>query len=300
MGALIRKIILGLCVIAFTVSTGYLVYTYVYEPIKFKRNNDDTSVTQVTGNTQKSSSQETQSDTPQDKYAALISANKDFVGKLMIPAIDENGFNVVQCDDNETYLTTGFKGEYTRYGTLFVDFRNDIKNLNTNTVIYGHNMRDGSQLGSLSVYNNLDSYKKFPVIQFNTIYKDYSWKIFAAFLINSEKDEDNGYVFPYRTTVFPSEDKFNEFIKDVRSRSYFLNDSVDVVPGDKILTLSTCDTAFNEARFVVMARLVRDGEGTSVDVSGAVKNENQRFPDIYYLKKGIDNPFKNSDRFSLY
>lgn len=301
MRAFIRRIILGLCVISFTISTGYLLYTYVYQPIKYKKTNEDTSAVDTSDRTELNSGTSVNNDVkPLEKYSALLSVNPDFVGKLYVPALDENRFNIVQCDDNSTYLTTGFKGDYSIYGTLFVDYRNDIKNLNTNTIIYGHKMRDGSQLGLLNLYADIKNYKDYPVIEFDTIYKDLSWKIFAAFLINSEKEEDNGYVFPYLTTVFPSEKKFSEFIDDVKSRSYFINDSVEVLPNDKILTLSTCNSAFNEARFVVMARLVRDGESKDVDVSGAHVNENQRFPDAYYEINGMSNPFENTSKFSLY
>lgn len=292
-----RRIILGLALIIIFAAGAYLVNTYVIEPYKNHENTVDTSV-EDEQNTETIKAEDSGEDI-QAKYTALLNKNKDFVGKLYIEAIEETGYNVVQCDNNEKYLTTGFKGETTRYGTLFVDFRNDVKDFNTNTIIYGHNMRDGSQLGSLSVYNDIENYKANPTVNFNTIYKNNTWKVFAAFIINSEPAQDNGYAFPYRTINFPSEEKFMAFIDDVKSRSYFVNDSVDVKPGDKILTLSTCDTVFTNARFVVMARLVRDGETAEVDVSTAKKNENQRFPQAWYTAKGKENPFRNAEKFSL-
>ena len=72
-----------------------------------------------------------------------------------------------------------------------------------------------------------------------------------------------------------------------------------IKPGDKILTLSTCDTVFEDARFVVMARLVRDGESTEVDTSKARVNTNQRFPQAWYDAKGERNPFRNADNFTI-
>ena len=292
-----RRTILGLALIIILAAGAYLVNTYVIEPYRNHENNVDTSVTDES-NTETTKNDDSEEGI-QAKYTALLNINKDFVGKLYIEAIEETGYNIVQCEDNDKYLTTGFKGETTRYGTLFVDFRNDVKDFNTNTIIYGHNMRDGSQLGSLSVYSKLENYKANPTLDFNTIYKNNKWKVFAAFIINSNEAQDNGYAFPYRTINFPSEEKFIEFIDDVKSRSYFINDSVEVKPGDKILTLSTCDTVFSEARFVVMARLIRDGESEEVDVSEAHENENQRFPQAWYNAKGKSNPFKNADNFTL-
>ena len=292
-----RRTILGLALIIILAAGAYLVNSYIIEPYRNHENIVDTSVTDE-NNTQTTKDKDSDEDI-QAKYTALLNINKDFIGKLYIEAIEETGYNVVQCDNNEKYLTTGFKGETTRYGTLFVDFRNDTKEFNTNTIIYGHNMRDGSQLGSLSVYSKLENYKANPTLDFNTIYKNNKWKVFAAFIINSDKEQDNGYAFPYRTINFPSEEKFLEFIDEVKSRSYFINDSVDIKAGDKILTLSTCDTVFSEARFVVMARLVRDGESEDVDVSTAKVNENQKFPQAWYNAKGKTNPFKNDKKFTL-
>ena len=249
-----RRIILGIALIIIAAAGAYLLNIYVIEPYKNHENTVETEVTDE-DNTNTTKSSDSGEDI-QSKYTALLNINKDFVGKLYIEAIEETGYNVVQCDDNDKYLTTGFKGEVTRYGTLFVDFRNSIKDFNTNTIIYGHNMRDGSQLGSLSVYNNIENYKANPTLDFNTIYKNYTWKVFAAFIINSNEEQDNGYAFPYRTINFPSESKFLEFIDDVKSRSYYTNDSVDVKPGDKILTLSTCDHSHTDGRFAVVAKKV--------------------------------------------
>lgn len=295
---ILRRIILGVAVIGIIVASFVFVDQYVKPRHRQNEYNNDPSYSVDDTDTDTIVATDTGEEI-RKKYTALINTNPDFVGKLYIDAIEEAGFIVVQGTDNQKYLTTGFKGEATRYGTLFVDYRNDVNKLDTNTIIYGHNMRDGSQLGSLSLYSKLENYKSFPTIKFNTIYAENEWKVFAAFIINTEADDDNGYVFPYLTTNFPSDEKFMEFVDEVKSRSYYTNDSVDIRPDDKILTLSTCDTVFGNARFVLMARLVRDGESAEVDVEKAQENENQRFPQAWYDKKGKKNPFRNADNFTL-
>lgn len=294
---MIRKIVLGIAIIILVGTSAYLINAFIIEPFKHHQDGNDTTITdEHNTNTTKIEGNDY---AVQAKYTALLNINPDFVGKLYVEAIEETGFNVVQADDNDKYLTLGFKGETTRYGTLFVDYRNNIKQFNTNTIIYGHNMRDGSQLGSLAIYSDIENYKAYPTIEFNTIYSNYTWKVFAAFISNGSKAQDNNYSFPYLTTTFPSEQKFLEFIDEVKSRSYYTNDAVDIKPGDKILTLSTCDTVFKNARFVVMARLVRDGESAEVDTSQAKVNENQRFPQAWYDAKGKKNPFRNADKFEI-
>ncbi len=293
---IVRKIIVGVAIIVLVATSAYLINAHIIEPFKHRQEGNDTTVTDEhnTGTVVNDGGESIQS-----KYTALLKINPEFVGKLYIEAIEETGYNVVQADDNNKYLTIGFKGETTRYGTLFVDYRNNMRNFNTNTIIYGHNMRDGSQLGSLMIYSDIENYKAYPTIDFNTIYKNYTWKVFAAFISNGEAAQDNGYAFPYLTTNFPSDEKFLEFIDEVKSRSYYVNEAVDIKPTDKILTLSTCDTVFEDARFVVMARLVRNGESTEVDTSKAVVNENQRFPQAWYNAKGERNPFRNAHKFTI-
>lgn len=295
--ALVRRIILGAAMIGIVISSVYLINTYVVEPYK-STENSGAEITVNEDNTETTKSAES-GDTVLAKYSELLKVNSDFVGKLYIDVIKEPEMNVVQCDNNDKYLTVGFNGETTRYGTPFVDFRNNIKDLNTNTTIYGHNMVNGREFGLLPKYKEIEVYREHPTIKFNTIYRDCTWKIFASFVINTKSYHDNGYIFPYRIINFPSEQKFLEFIDDVKSRSYYINDTVDIVPGDKILTISTCCYDFDDERFVLMARLVRDGESEDVNVKAAKKNENQRFPQIWYDNKGQKNPFKDAVNFSI-
>lgn len=78
-----------------------------------------------------------------------------------------------------------------------------------------------------------------------------------------------------------SEEDFNLFVQSVLRRS-LINTNVDVEYGDQLLTLSTCTYEFSEARFVVVARKVREGESTEVDTASASMNSNPLMPDVWY------------------
>ncbi len=215
----------------------------------------------------------------QQKYAGLKKKYPDYAGQLIIDGLNMD-FPVVQCDDNSYYLRHTVDGRTDKHGALFADCRNSISEFDDNTVIYGHNMKDCTQFGMLNAYKNVENYKSCPVVTFNTVYKDYKWKIFAAFLINTKAEDDDGYVFDYTKTDFSSEKEFNEFYEEAVERSYFITDT-DVKYGDKILTMSTCSTLFDDSRLVVMARLVRDGESEYADTSSAHANPCQRFPSSF-------------------
>lgn len=224
------------------------------------------------------------------KYAKLFAENQDFVGYLSADGVNLS-LPVVQTADNEKYLSKNFYGKSTKYGCPFVSCDNNIGMLDMNTVIYGHHMNDGTIFGALDKYKTIDGFKSAPVISFNTLYRDYQWKVIAAFVTNAEEKDDNGYVFRYYFTSLSTEERFAAYLNELARRSLY-DTGVDVLPTDKLLTLSTCSHEFTDARFVVVARLVRQGESAEVDVSRAALNGSPRFPQAYYDKKKINNPYK--------
>lgn len=235
------------------------------------------------------------------EYANLYGENQDFVGFLKADGIDMS-LPIVQTSNDDYYLKKDFHKRNTKYGTPFVTHLNTISEekygLDTNTVIFGHHMNDGSVFGVLDEYKTIEGFKKAPVITFNTMYHNYQWKVIGAFITNAEPSDDNGYVFKYYFTDLSTEDRFSAYYNALQERSLYYT-GVDFLPTDKILTLSTCSHEFENARFVVVARMVRNGEVPEVDVSRAVVNSNPRYPQAYYDKKKQDNPYKDAYRWEV-
>ena len=231
------------------------------------------------------------------KYAKLYATNQDFVGYLSADGVNLN-LPIVQTESDEDYMKKNFYGKSTKYGCPFVTHLNNIEPLDMNTVIFGHHMNDKTVFGALDHYKSIEGFKKAPVITFNTIYRDYQWKVIAAFVTNALPEQDNGYLFRYYFTSLSTQERYSAFLNELSQRSLY-DTGVDVLPTDKILTLSTCSHEFEEARFVVVARLVRIGETADVDVSKATVNPNPRYPQAYYDKKGKENPYKNASRWEV-
>lgn len=231
------------------------------------------------------------------KYAKLYAQNPDFVGYLYAEG-SELDSPIVQGEDDEEYVEKDFYGEETKYACPFVTVRNEIQTLDTNTVIFGHHMRDGSIFACLDQYTTLEGYKEAPVISFNTIYQDYNFKVIATMITNINPEDDNGYVFNYFWTNLNTSLNYSAYLNQLSQRSLY-DTGVDVLPSDKLLTLSTCCNDFENARLVVVARLVRPGESLEVDTSRAIENENPRFPQAYYDEEGKENPFKNAYKWQI-
>lgn len=268
----LRKKVVIIAVICILCSSAYLIYDLVWTPAHFKKLNKEISIAEAEkGDCGDSDILE--------KYSFIKNRYSDYAGRLVIEGLDVD-FPVAQCGNNNYYLRHTLDGKTDKHGTLFADCRNNLKELDDNNVIYGHNMKDCTQFGMLNAYKTVEGYKNSPIVSFNTLYSDYKWKIFAAFLINTNPKDDDGYAFDYIRTDFKSENEFNEFYNEVMERSYFITDT-DVSYEDKILTMSTCSTLFDDSRLVVMARLLRDGEDEFVDTSSAHANEKQRFPSAF-------------------
>lgn len=231
------------------------------------------------------------------KYAKLYAENNDFVGYLSADGVNMN-LPIVQTTNDSYYLDRNFYKSKTKYGCPFVTHLNNIEPLDMNTVIFGHHMNNGTVFGALDKYKTIDGFKAAPIIEFNTLYKDYKWKVIAAFVTNAYEKDDNGYIFRYYFTSLSTEERYSAYLNELAQRSLY-DTGVDVLPTDKILTLSTCSHEFTDARFVVVARLVRDGEIAEVDTSRATVNQSPRYPQAYYTKKGLKNPYKNASQWEV-
>ena len=222
-------------------------------------------------------------------FMELYNQNNDIVGWITVGKDDSKIVDhpVMQSADNDYYLTHSFERRETKGGAIFADYRNefDAGKLSGNTVLYGHNIWDGTMFAKLTRYydarlgndydDRLGFYKENPTLIFDTLYEKAEWKVFACVLFNT--DEKNGEVYPYtQIHDFENEASFNSFILDIMDRSVLWTD-VDLTYGDEILTLSTCYYPYGEnidTRCVVFARKVRDGESAEVDVSKAQINNN--------------------------
>ena len=82
-------------------------------------------------------------------FDMLRQINPDVVGWLYWEGTPIN-YPVVQGEDNDKYLHTLFDGTYGFFGTLFVDSITEAPFRQFNTIVYGHHMKDGSMLASIS------------------------------------------------------------------------------------------------------------------------------------------------------
>lgn len=179
-------------------------------------------------------------------FNALLVRNPETVGWLYCPDTAIN-YPVTQTDDNMFYLHKDIDGNYSSYGTLFVEClcQKNFKSLNS--IIYGHHMNDGNMFAKLVNYAKQDYYNQHPVFYLNTPDMNYRVELFSGYITDMDSDT--------YSIDFTSAEENQAWLDKIISQSTF-ESSVAVKPGDKILTLSTCTYEYDNARFVVHGKMI--------------------------------------------
>lgn len=285
-GEIIRKI-------CFLVSLAVFVFALIYLVSFFS---DQTTNNRLINNAREDmAQQETDNTVNEDgvynRFQFLLQQNPDTIGWIKIDDTNVNN-PVYQCEDITYYENHNMAGEESRYGALFVhpDAYIDADTTARNITIYGHNTQDGSMFGNLTKYRLSGFAKRHPIIHFDSIYREGDYKIFAAMIVNAYPGQDDGYAYNYSRTAFSSDLDFEMWIDEARKRSMY-NTGIDVTAEDEILTLSTCVYDFYEARLVIMARRVREGESLKVDTKLFKDNGKATlYPQAYYEQYGGTKP----------
>ncbi len=188
-----------------------------------------------------------------EEYKNLYNMNKKLIGWLKID--DTNiDYPVMQTSDNEYYLDHNVNQEKDRNGALFLDKDCDVIEPSTNLIIYGHHMKSGRMFGNLDDYASQEYYKEHSTIRFDTIYEKGTYEIMYVF--RSRVYSEGEVVFKYYQFIdCYSEQEFESNMKEMAALSLY-DTGVTAQYGDKLLTLSTCDSTIDDGRFVVVAKKV--------------------------------------------
>ncbi len=215
----------------------------------------------------------------------LKKQNSDYTAWITIEGTQLNN-PVYKSNDNSFYLTHNSLNKKSRYGSLFLDYRFDFSD--KNTVIYG-NCEDNVLFSTLKKLRQLDFYKNNSVITVTHEGLDTFYRIYAVFVMNSSKSQDNGKIYSVYQNKFSNKATFENWVNDARERSV-IDTKVDVSEDDKILTLITSCDDFEGARLVVMAKSTDEADSMA-DNTNATLNANPKYPQKWYDVRNIKYPF---------
>ncbi|MDR2525749.1 MAG: class B sortase [Oscillospiraceae bacterium] len=203
------------------------------------------------------------------KFTALFAHNSDTRGWISIPAVGVDR-PVLQAQDNEYYLQHDASKTLSRYGALFLDTGDRVLpgRAAMNMSIYGHNTKNGTMFGQLKRFRGQAFYDANRTFSFDTLYEEKQWVIFAVLVLDSAPENPEEF-FEWRgESLVDTPQKAEAFIQSLLERSEVDTD-VEVIPGDRLLSLATCCDDFKGARLVVFARELRQGEITPAQPAAA-------------------------------
>lgn len=184
---------------------------------------------------------------PEVDFEALREINPNIVAWIHLEGTPIS-YPVVQGQDNEFYLNHLFDGTRNAAGTLFVDSRNAPDFTDRNTIIYGHNMRDGSMFAVLEEFSSQEFFEQNSRMFLLTPEGSYLIYLFAGYRANVHANSWQ--------RSFADADEFEKWIREAKRQSDFTSE-VEVTESDLVVTLSTCSYAFYNARYVVVGVLRR-------------------------------------------
>lgn len=184
---------------------------------------------------------------PQVDFEALKEINDDVVGWLEIEAIPSISYPITQGKDNDYYLHRTIKKTYNFAGSIFIDASNQSNFTDCNTIIYGHNMKNGSMFGKLKQLYENEKYKDSKYLWICTPNGKYRYEIFSM-----QYAKVDGSVY----TLFSEHDEaFGTYVTQMGKQSKVDMQAQGLGQNDYVVTLSTC-TSDDSVRFVVQARWV--------------------------------------------
>lgn len=124
---------------------------------------------------------------PEVDFAALRAFNLYIIAWIYIKETSIN-YPVVQGVDNSYYLKHMADGSYNDSGAIFVDFRSESDFSDSLTIIYGHNMKNGTMFSGLAKYKKQKFYDEHPVALILPPEKNYQLEFFAGYVADMEAD----------------------------------------------------------------------------------------------------------------
>lgn len=181
-------------------------------------------------------------------FGQLTQLNSDVVGWLYSANTPLN-YPIAQAEDNRYYLHRLIDHSESFAGTIFMDHRNAANMTDLNTIIYGHNMKDGSMFGSFEAYSSQEYFADHAELFLTTPQQDYQIELLAGFVTDHTADI---YTIPQTA------DEQARLLAEAKQQSTF-SSAVAFGENDRLVTLSTCATEYDTSRYVLVGKLVTIG-----------------------------------------
>lgn len=178
-------------------------------------------------------------------WPKLKSKNSDVIAWINIPGTRIN-YPVLKGKTTDEYIHLNINRKYSKGGSIFIDSRNQKPFEDKNTIIYGHNLNNGSMFSDIKKYKNKDFFENHKNIH---IYlPDGSMLTYEVVLIMRTSEKDYSVYDPFV-------DDAAQYFNEIKSKGNIVDSSCNIKPDDKLISLSTCTNREKDERYVLLAVL---------------------------------------------
>ena len=245
-------IILGILILVFVVSVGFIIGYFIKQNKAKNEYEEMKEKVKVTVHGEGEESEE-QYESPID-FEELWKTNEEIYAWIQIPGTDIDYPIVQRANDDAYYLNHTIEGTEGLPGSIYTEGVNNKEFTDFNTVIYGHNMKNGSMFAGLHKYEDKEFLEENPYVYIYLPDKTLKYQIFAAVVF------DNRHImhsFNYSTPKGCQ--GFLDELKAVRTMESTYDDMIEVTTDSNIITLATCIGGQPDNRWLIEAVLIEDG-----------------------------------------
>ena len=183
-------------------------------------------------------------------FAGMWETNEDVYAWITIPGTVIDYPILQHATDNTYYLNYNIDGSYGYPGCIYTENLNSKDFTDNNTVIYGHNMKNGTMFAGLHKFEDAAFFEEHTKVYIYTPEKELNYTIFAAYIYD---DRHLMYSFDFADSEVYA--NYLEDIQNMRSMNALIREDMTVTAEDKIITLVTCIGNQPSKRLLVQAVL---------------------------------------------
>ena len=187
-------------------------------------------------------------------FAALKQQNPDVCGWITVEGTNIN-YPVLRSGpdkEDDFYLDHDLTANKKTAGSIYIQRLNSSDFSDSNTVVYGHNMLNGSMFASLKKFRDKGFFDKNSVIYVYTPEKILKYNIVSAFLY-----DDRHIINSFNFYIAQGMQAYIDTVMNPPTEVKNIREGAEVTLEDTLITLSTC-TSKKKERFLVVGCLTEE------------------------------------------
>lgn len=236
-----RKNVFRICILICVLGIAYMISYYV------KREQNTDVYSQIQKRVERGKLKKPKDVIPID-FEALKEINGDIYAWIDIPDTNIHYPIVQSAEDDSYYLNHTIEGKEGYPGSIYTEKINAKDFSDFNTVIYGHDMKNGTMFKHLHKYEDPEFFEKHDKITIYTETEHKTYQVFAAVVYDNRH-----LMYSYDNKLVEDRKAFLQSIYESRDMKNQIRSDVQVDENSHMITLSTCIGGHPDKRFIVEA-----------------------------------------------